>query len=146
MAEPERTTAGPRAPLAVNRSLTIPAGELVWRFGPSGGPGGQHANTSNTRVELVFEIAESDVLDERQRRLFTETFGPRLRIVVDEHRSQLRNRALAAERLIERLNEALKPRVRRRATKPSRGSKERRLKAKREQSSKKAGRQRPAED
>lgn len=132
--------------IEVSNRLTVPERELIWRFGPSGGPGGQHANTSNTRVELVFEIAESEVLTTHQRNRLDEVFGPRVRIVVDEHRSQLRNREAAAERLAERLNEALRPKPVRRATRPSRGAKERRLRAKKQRSQQKANRRRPLED
>jgi ribosome-associated protein len=142
----ERTPAGPRTPIVVGTHLTIPASDLTWRFGPSGGPGGQHANTSNTRAEVVFEFEGATCLDERQRQRLIEEFGPRLRVVVDDHRSQLRNRDAAAERLAERLAAALRPKRTRRRTKPSRGSKERRLKAKREQSAKKADRRRPPLD
>jgi ribosome-associated protein len=130
----------------VSDGLTIPADELTWRFGPSGGPGGQHANTSNTRVELVFEIVESAALSEDQRRILTDVFGPRLRIVSDQARSQTRNRQVATERLVEKLRVALKPRRTRRPTKPSRGSKERRLRAKRQQSQQKAQRRNDYDD
>lgn len=132
--------------IVVNGGLTIPAGELVWRFGPSGGPGGQHANTANTRAELVFEIATSAVLSPHQRSTLEQVFGPRLRVVVDEARSQSRNRQLAADRLAERIQEALKPRKKRRPTKPSRGARERRLDAKRRQGRRKAERRNRYDD
>jgi ribosome-associated protein len=120
--------------LRVNTRLVIPAAELLWRFGPSGGPGGQHANTANTRAELVFEIATSPTLADHQRSMLERAFGPRLRVVVDETRSQSRNRELAMERMAERLGEALRPTRIRRPTRPSRGAKERRLEAKRRRS------------
>lgn len=132
--------------IRVNGSLSIPANELVWRFGPSGGPGGQHANTANTRAEVVFEISDSVVLTSSQRRILSDVFGPRLRVVVDEARSQTRNRVVARQRLADKLAVALKPKPKRRPTKPSRGSKERRLKAKKEQSQRKAQRRRPLDD
>jgi len=132
--------------LRVNDGLFIPANELQWRFGPSGGPGGQHANTANTRAELVFEIATSAVLDDRQRALLTDRCGPRIRVAADDHRSQHRNRELALERLADRVRDALVTKPSRRATKPSRGAKERRLRAKKERSSTKAQRRRPPLD
>ncbi len=132
--------------LTVNGALTIPERELIWRFGPSGGPGGQHANTANTRAELVFEIGDSECLTDGQRDRLAEVFGPRIRIVADDARSQARNREVALERLSERIREALKPQRKRRPTKPSRGSKERRLRAKRQQSERKANRRRPTND
>ncbi len=128
-------------PLAVKPGLSIPAAELTWRFGPSGGPGGQHANTANTRAELVFEIAASPTLNHYQRDKLERVFGPRIRVVVDETRSQTRNRDLALARLAERMNEALRPERTRRPTKPGRGAKERRLKAKRQRSERKSQRQ-----
>lgn len=133
-------------PLEVNGGLSIPAAELTWRFGPSGGPGGQHANTSNTRAELVFEIATSESLTAFQRDRLEREFGPRLRIVADDSRSQTRNREAALERMAERLAEALKPKRVRRATRPGRGAKERRLKEKRHRSERKARRSKQWDD
>ncbi len=132
--------------LEVSSRLVIPDAELVWRFGPSGGPGGQHANTANTRAELVFEIETSEVLTDGQRDRLRERYGPRIRVACDDHRSQHRNREVAAERLVERINEGLRRPTRRRPTKPSRGSKERRLKAKKARSDTKARRRRPTID
>ncbi|MDH3680374.1 MAG: alternative ribosome rescue aminoacyl-tRNA hydrolase ArfB [Acidimicrobiia bacterium] len=131
-----------RDDVEVNDTLVIPAAELTWRFSPSGGPGGQHANTSNTRAEVVFDIAASAVLTDAQRRRLLGRFGPRLSISVDDTRSQTRNRQLARERLAARLAEALRPAKPRRATKPSRGAKERRLQEKRRRSQLKANRRR----
>ncbi|MEZ5229470.1 MAG: alternative ribosome rescue aminoacyl-tRNA hydrolase ArfB [Acidimicrobiales bacterium] len=133
-------------PLHVNGSLTIPASDLTWKFGPSGGPGGQHANTANTRAELVFEIATSESLNTYQRDRLEQEFGPRLRIVADEFRSQTRNREAALERMADRLADALKPKRVRRATRPGRGAKERRLKAKRQRSEAKARRSKNWDD
>lgn len=132
--------------MEVNASLVIPAAELSWRFGPSGGPGGQHANTANTRAELVFEIAESAALSARQRDVLQNEFGPRLRIVVDEARSQTRNRQVAIERLKTRLAAALVPKPQRRPTKPTRGANRRRLEAKKRQSRRKAERRNRFDD
>ena len=132
--------------IEVNGRLTVPAHELTWRFGPSGGPGGQHANTANTRAELVFEITTSSVLSEGQRRMLEEAFGPRLRVVVDDARSQSRNREVAAERLALKLRQALVAKPKRRPTKPSRRAKQRRLDAKRRTGQRKAERRRPDYD
>jgi ribosome-associated protein len=126
--------------LVVNDNLVIPSAELAWRFSPSGGPGGQHANTSNTRAEVVFDIAASAVLTGGQRRTLTERFGPRVAVAVDDTRSQTRNRQLALDRLAARLADALRPRATRRATRPGRGAKERRLRDKRQRSQRKADR------
>jgi ribosome-associated protein len=126
--------------LRVNDHLAIPDAELIWRFGPSRGPGGQHANTANTRAEVVFEIATSAVLTDQQRKALEQEFGPRIRVAAEDTRSQARNRDIALERLAERAARALRPRKRRTATKPGRGAKERRLRAKRERSQRKAER------
>lgn len=117
--------------------------ELTWRFSRSGGPGGQHANTADTRVEVVFDIAGSPSLGPRQRARLLERLGPEVRVVASDERSQARNRELAAQRLAERLAEALKVVRPRRATRPTRSSVERRLAGKRRQSDRKAARRRP---
>jgi len=116
--------------LRVGRRFVIPAGELDWRFSGSGGPGGQHANTANTRVELVFNAASSGVLGPRQRARLVEKLGGVVRVVVSDERSQARNRELARERLASRLDEALRSERPRRPTVPTRAGRERRLKAK----------------
>ncbi len=121
----------------------IPSSELEWRFSASGGPGGQHANTANTRVELVFDIAGSGVLGPRQRARLIEKLGSGLRIVVSDERSQARNRQLALERLAERLDEALRVDTPRRPTVPTRASRERRLRAKQLRSTRKLDRRAP---
>jgi ribosome-associated protein len=112
--------------------LVIPDTELLERFSRSPGPGGQSVNTTDSRVELVWDPAASTVLSDAQRaRLLTRTDGP-ISVVAHEHRSQHRNRAAARERLAARVRELLAPPPpARRATKPTRGSKERRLDAKR---------------
>ena len=133
-------------PLPVNSSLSIPDGELDWAFSRSGGPGGQHANKSNTRVELTWEIATSEVLSSDQRRRLIDAFGAELRVVADDERSQARNRSLASERLAARVAEALRPVRKRRPTKPTRGSKKRRVEAKRRNSQRKQLRQKPTRD
>ncbi len=131
--------------LRVNAGLTIPGTELAERFMPSGGPGGQHANRSNTRVELRFDVAASTTLSDSQRRRITEVLGDDVRVVVDDERSQHRNRDIARERLAGRLRNALRRETRRRPTKPSRGARERRLKEKKRRSEIKAQRRRPTD-
>lgn len=113
--------------------LVIPDTELVERFSRSPGPGGQSVNTTDSRVELVWDPASSTVLDERQRaRVLARADGPVV-VVAHEHRSQYRNRMAARERLAARVRELLAPPPpSRRPTKPTRGSKERRLDAKRQ--------------
>jgi ribosome-associated protein len=115
----------------------IPPDELEWRFSGSGGPGGQHANTSNTRVELVFDITASESLGPRQRARLLERLGPRVRIVASERRSQLQNRELALERLRDRIANALHIEPPRVATRPSRASKRARVEQKRRQGERK---------
>lgn len=132
--------------LRIGPTLTIPERCLAWSFGPSGGPGGQHANTSNTRAELVFDIETADCLTDSQRRRLRVELGATVRVVADDTRSQHRNRKLAEERLAARLRDALAPRPQRRATKRTRGSVERRLRAKRQRSERKAQRRRPDHD
>jgi ribosome-associated protein len=129
--------------LEVSPSLRIPLAELEVRTGPSGGPGGQHANRSHTRVELRFDIEGSPTLGPGQRERLLGKLGPSVRVVVDEHRSQARNRALAHERLAGRLAAALVVEAPRRPTKPSRGAVQRRLDDKRRQSDRKRDRSAP---
>jgi ribosome-associated protein len=120
--------------------LVVPLSELHLRFSPSGGPGGQHANKVNTRVELRFDVSGSPSLGPRQRARLLERLGPELRLVVDDERSQLRNRQLAVERFRQRMADALRVEKARRPTRPSRGAKERRLAAKRQVSERKRNR------
>ncbi len=127
--------------LRVSPTCQIPLDELVIRVSRSSGPGGQHVNTTNSRVELVFDVENSPSLGPRQRARLIEKLGPVVRVTSSEERSQLRNREVATERLRQRLAAALhieKPRVATRATK---GSKERRLDAKRRTAQTKARRQ-----
>jgi ribosome-associated protein len=116
---------------------------LEWRFSASGGPGGQHANTANTKVELVFNIAASSVLGPRQRARLLDKLGVALRVVVSDERSQARNRQLALERMAERLDEALRVEQPRRPTLPTKASRERRLRAKQLRSTRKLERRAP---
>ncbi|MDQ1565559.1 MAG: ribosome-associated protein [Actinomycetota bacterium] len=121
--------------------------ELDWRFSASGGPGGQHVNTANTRAEVRFDIAGSPSLGPRQRARLLERLGPEVRVVASDERSQLRNRELALERLRSRLADALRVEKPRRATKPTRAAKQRRLEDKRHRSETKRRRQdRPGSD
>lgn len=130
----------------MSSTLVLPLAELSWRFSRSGGPGGQHANTSDTRAEVRFDIAGSPSLGPRQRARLQERFGAEVRVVASDERSQARNRDLALARLADRLAEALRVTTPRRPTKPTRASDRRRLEAKRRQSSRKADRRRPAPD
>ena len=123
----------------VSPTLVIAASELSWRFSRSGGPGGQHANTADTRVEVRFDIAGSPSLGPRQRARLQERLGDEVRVVADDERSQARNRELALERLCARLAAALRVDRPRRPTKPTPASVQRRLEAKRRQASRKAG-------
>jgi ribosome-associated protein len=117
--------------LIVTAGLRIPMDELAWRFSGSGGPGGQHANTANTRVELVWDVAASSAPGPRQRALLLDRLGPTVRVVVAAERSQARNRELALERLQAKVAAALRVQTARRPTRPTRASKERRLDEKR---------------
>lgn len=132
--------------LIVTRSVRIPRHELQVSFSASGGPGGQHANKSATRVELRFDIAESSAFSEVQRARVMERLGADVRVVVDDERSQLRNRALAEERLVARLQSALYVEPARRPTRPTKGSKDRRLKAKQHRGRIKRQRRKPSAD
>jgi ribosome-associated protein len=132
--------------VVVNRHLRIPRGELEVRFTTSGGPGGQHANRTATRVELRFDVESSSALSEAQRQRLLERLGPTVRVVADDERSQVRNRALAEQRLAERLAAALRVERPRRATRPTKGSVERRLTSKKKRSDTKAARRRPPDD
>jgi ribosome-associated protein len=132
--------------LRVGSSLRIPVSELSWRFTRSGGPGGQHANTSDTRAEVRFDVAGSPSLGPRQRARLLERLGPEVRAAASDERSQARNRELAMRRLADRLEDALRVREPRRPTRPTLASKRRRLDEKRRQSERKAGRRGPSDD
>jgi len=126
--------------LRVTRTCQIPLDELEWRFSGSGGPGGQHANTANTRAEVRFDIARSPSLGPRQRARLLEKLGPVVRVAASDERSQARNRELALDRLRSRLAEALRVERPRVATKPRAAVNEARLEAKRRRSELKRGR------
>jgi ribosome-associated protein len=112
--------------------VTIPAGELTWRYDTPGGPGGQHANRAATRVELSFDVAGSPSLGDADRDRLVAALGPTVVVTAADSRSQARNRELAVERLRTLVGEALKPERPRRKTKPSRAAKTRRLDAKKQ--------------
>lgn len=120
--------------LRVTGTCAIPLDELEWRFSGPGGPGGQHANTSNTRVEVRFDVAGSPSLTESQRARLEERLGSVVRVVAADTRSQARNRELALSRLRERLADGLRTRRARRATAPTAAGRRRRLDAKRRRS------------
>ncbi len=126
-----------RPGLRVDAALTIPEAELSWRFSRSSGPGGQGVNTADSRVELLWDIAASTALSPRQRERLLGALAGRLvdgtlTIAASEHRAQLRNREAARERLVAIVADALRPPApTRRATRPTRGSQERRLEQKR---------------
>jgi ribosome-associated protein len=116
--------------LKISDAITIPDGELGWTFSPTGGPGGQHANRSSTRAELRFDAGASRAFDDesRQRVVSRLATGGVITVIVDETRSQWRNRQIARQRLADRIREALKPDPPpRRATKPSRAARRRRV-------------------
>ena len=118
----------------MTRSVSLPRSEIDLRFSRSSGPGGQHAQKSDTRVEASFDVEASSALSEAQKRRVVAKAGPVLRAVAQDERSQWRNRELATERLVESLREALRVPRRRRPTKPTKASRERRLEQKRRRS------------
>ncbi|PSK86526.1 ribosome-associated protein [Murinocardiopsis flavida] len=142
MAQPDRG----RPPLA------LPEDELVWRFSRSSGPGGQHVNTSDTRVSLSLDLSTTSMLGADQRARALEGLAGRLvggvlTVTVQQHRSQARNRELARERLRALVaGAAAPPGPKRKATRPSRGAKERRIAAKKHRSRAKRLRSGPSED
>ena len=142
-----RIPAGPGCP----RGLVVPAGELVERFSHASGPGGQGVNTADSRVQLSLDLATTVALNEKQRERALSVLGDRLTgtlltITAAEHRSQRRNRAAARARLAHVLRAVLTPPTPRRATKPTRASKLRRLADKKRRGEVKARRRRPDAD
>jgi len=129
--------------IQVTRSVSIPRSEIDLRFSRSSGPGGQHAQKSDTRVEATFDVEASAALSDAQKRRVIAKAGPMLRAVAQDERSQWRNRELATERLVESLREALRVPRKRKPTKPSKGSVERRLETKRRRSNVKRLRRSP---
>ena len=125
--------------LVTSRGLRVPASAIRWWASRSGGPGGQHANTSDTQVTVELDLDAADLPEGVTARLRT-AHGDAVRASSSDSRSQYRNRQLARKRLADLVDGAAKPLARRRPTKPSRGAKRRRLEAKRQQSEKKARR------
>lgn len=138
-------------PLPIRASLVVPEDELSWRFSRSSGPGGQGVNTTDSRVELSYDVARSRVLPPLQRARALERLAHRLvdgvlTVVASEHRSQLRNRAAARDRLAALLADAVAPpRRTRRPTRPSASARQRRLTGKRRRAETKRMRRRPDE-
>ena len=138
--------------LRITPALLLPLSELDYRATRSGGPGGQHVNTSSTRIEVWWDVRSSPTLSEGQRARVLERLSSRLdgegrlRIVASESRSQLRNRDAATERLRELVAAALAVRKPRKRTRPSRAAKAARLEAKRRRSALKRDRRRPGHD
>ena len=133
-------------PLQITRELAIPLAEIELRASRSSGPGGQHANVTASRIEAVFDAGASPSLTPLQRQRIVAKLGERVSAVAQDTRSQTRNRELALERLRSRLATALSVRRPRRATKPTRGAKERRLAGKRVRGEIKRARRKPATD
>jgi ribosome-associated protein len=132
--------------LQVSGGPEIPLAEIELRTSRSSGPGGQHANVTASRVEAVFDVGASRVLSDAQRARLLEKLGSRVTAVAQDARSQARNRELALERLAEKLAAGLRRPKPRRATRPSRGAKERRLEGKRRTGERKRQRRRPDAD
>jgi ribosome-associated protein len=140
--EPEESA---RRGLRITRELTIPLAEITVRASRSSGPGGQHANVTASRVEASFDVLASRSLSDAQRRRVLARAGPRLVAIAQDERSQIRNRELALTRLSARLASALAMPKRRRATRPTAASRERRLVAKRRASERKRERRPPTD-
>ena len=130
----------------ISRDGAVPLREVVLRTSRSSGPGGQHANVTESRVEAVFDVAASASLSEAQKARIMARCGPVVRAVAQDARSQARNRELALERLRARLTHALEVQRTRRPTKPSAGAKARGVEAKRRLSRRKRDRRRPPDD
>lgn len=129
----------------MTRSVALPIAEIELRFSRSSGPGGQHAQKTSSRVEAMFDVAASTALGEAQKQRVIARVGPVLRAVAQDERSQVRNRELAVERLVDQLRSALRVERPRRATAPTKASRERRLDAKRRRTETKQLRRRPDE-
>ena len=131
--------------IRVTRSVVLPVSEVEFRTSRSSGPGGQHAQKSETRVEALLDVEGTSALTETQKRRVAAKTGPVIRAVAQDERSQSRNRELALERLVERLRAALYVERRRVPTKPSKAAKERRLDQKRRRGETKKLRRPPAD-
>ena len=131
--------------IRVTRTVALAPGEILLRTSRSSGPGGQHAQKSETRVEAVFDVEASSALSDAQKKRVLAKAGPILRAVAQDERSQLRNKELATERVVEALREALRVPRHRVPTKPSKAAKERRLESKRRRSDTKKLRRAPGD-
>jgi ribosome-associated protein len=120
-----------RESIRVTRSVVLPRSEIELRYSRSSGPGGQHAQKSETRVEATFDVEASSALTDAQKRRVVTKAGPVLRAIAQDERSQVRNRELATERLVAQLREALRVPRPRRPTKPSAAARRRRVETKR---------------
>ena len=129
--------------IQVTRTVAIPVSEIELRFSRSSGPGGQHAQKSETRVEAIFDVEASSALSPAQKARVIRKAGPVLHAIAQDERSQLRNRELAIERLVEALREALRVPRPRRPTKPTAASRQRRLEQKRRRGETKQLRRKP---
>jgi ribosome-associated protein len=132
--------------LFIRARLTIPADEIALRVTTSGGPGGQHANRSLTRVVASFDVNESSVLSNAERELLLEKIGPVVRSSAGRFRSQGQNRSAALQQLSDKIAAALTRQPPRRPTKPTKGSKIRRVDDKKARGRVKVQRRRPIED
>ncbi len=132
--------------LRIDSSLSIPLAEIELRASRSSGPGGQHANVTASRVEAVFEVERSRALDERQRARLLKRTGPVVTAVAQDARGQFRNRELALQRLAAKIAAGLRVERRRRATRPTAGSRRRRLEQKRRTGERKRGRRPPSSE
>lgn len=129
----------------MTRSVVLPLADVELRFSRSSGPGGQHANTAETRVEALLDVETTSALTDAQRRRVLAKAGPTIRAIAQDERSQWRNRELAVERLVEQLRAALKVERRRVATRPTAASRERRLEQKKRRAQTKRLRRPPAD-
>ena len=132
--------------MPIGRHAAIPLREITLRASRSSGPGGQHANVTASRVEAVFDVEASEALDEGQRARLLEKLGPVVSAVAQDARSQARNRELALQRLAEKIAAGLVVPRRRRATKPTAASRQRRLETKRRAGERKQARRKPSMD
>jgi ribosome-associated protein len=132
--------------LKIDERVSIPLAEIELRASRSSGPGGQHANVTASRVEAVFDVGASAVLDEAQRARLIGCAGPVVTAVAQDARGQSRNRELALQRLAEKIAAGLRVPRRRRATRPTRASRTHRLEQKRRTGERKQARRRPAAD
>jgi ribosome-associated protein len=131
--------------IQVTRSVALPLGDVQFRTSRSSGPGGQHAQKSETRVEALFDVEASTALSDAQKKRVLAKAGPVLRAIAQDERSQLRNRELALERLVEALRAALRVERKRTPTKPTRAARERRLETKKKRGATKKLRRPPSD-